>query len=117
MTADGPGLVGASGNARAGGANSDMKPSAEASGLDGAFRRRMKGPANENNSRAKPKPKAANKFAADDLDDLDDLMGGESGGGGLVHDDSDFFADNNRDDDDFIPKKKRGQDNDPLAFL
>ena len=43
LNADG---AGASGNARHGGANSDMKPSAESSALDGGFRRRMKGPGN-----------------------------------------------------------------------
>ena len=46
-------------------------------------------------------------------------MGGDGGlGGGLSHNESDFFGENNRDDDlDMMPKKKRGGDNDPLAFL
>ena len=94
-----------------------MKPNEAA----GGFRRQMRPPGNPKPPGAsRSKPKAAKQFAGDDLDDLDDLMGGDGLGGGMANDESDFFGDNNRDDDlDMVPKKKRGggNDNDPLAFL
>ena len=55
----------------------------------------------------------------DDLDDLDDLMGGDTGNPmGFDNDEADFFGDNDQADDMYdVPKKKGKKDHDPLAFL
>ena len=55
----------------------------------------------------------------DDLDDLDDLMGGDTGQAmGFDNDEADFFGDNDQADDMYdVPKKKSKKDHDPLAFL
>ena len=44
----------------------------------------------------------------DDLDDLDDLMGGDSSPkvNGLTNDESDFFGNDAKNDDDYKPRKK-----------
>lgn len=68
--------------------------------------------------RKKPKEQVIN----DDLDDLDDLMGGGDGekdNAGQTLDDHDFFGGGRDDEDeDYNPKKKKGKQNDdPLAFL
>jgi hypothetical protein len=56
----------------------------------------------------------------DDLDDLDNLMGGDAGndGMGFDNDEDDFFGGNSKEDDIYDqPKKKGKKDHDPLAFL
>jgi hypothetical protein len=54
----------------------------------------------------------------DDLDDLDDLMGGDTAKAmGFDDDEADFFGDDDQDDMYDAPKKKGKKDHDPLAFL
>ena len=106
-----------------------MKEKEEVQITGSGFRRKqMKGMGGEEKSRAAPivpkRPKPAPKN--DDLDDLDDMMGGDMGGGfgggfGRNDDEDDFFGGGGKkfdDDDDFMSGKKKKSDNsDPLAFL
>lgn len=68
----------------------------------------------------KPKKPAVLDVGGNDLDDLDDLMGGDSSPkmNGLNNDEADFFGGGRSNDDDYKPRKKnKKDDDDPLAFL
>ena len=72
-------------------------------------------------SNAKPKQSRKPKnVVEEDLDDLDDLMGGDARGDSQQIDEDDFFGGGKNDDDDEFSmpsKKKKKGDGDPLAFL
>lgn len=68
----------------------------------------------------KTKKPAILDVGGNDLDDLDDLMGGDSSPkiNGLTNDESDFFGGGGNEVDEYKPRKKnKKEDDDPLAFL
>ena len=63
----------------------------------------------------RPGRKKQEQFVQDDLDDLDDMMGGNDLGFNNAEDD--FFGDNNNDEEEEFLMQGNKNKHDPLAFL
>ena len=77
------------------------------------FRRKVAG----SKKPAAPNPKKNMIVANDDLDDLDDLMGGEATNPVFDQNDEDDFFGGGNDQAEVMPRKKQAENDDPLAFL
>lgn len=85
---------------------------AEVAGNDVGFRRKMAG-----SKKAAPNQKKNMIVANDDLDDLDDLMGGEATNPVFDQNDEDDFFGNGNEQVELNPRKNKAENDDPLAFL